>query len=648
MVKNNLNLITIIFLFLAPACLANDPPDQRLRTATQSSAFSFDINRTKAPMTLDSEILKQRAFKQSPIWEREVSSGVLPSVSDRLPANPRVIIPFKEIGTYGGKIRRAITGDIVQVPATMKAKDEGLLTFAHPMGDSIEPNLAERWEFRNEGKELYIYLREGIKWSDGHPFTSDDVLFYYNDLVFDDDARPIDRTVTPSAFQVEGKPIRLEKIDDLTLKFSADRPMGRILYGIANHDIITLPLHVYGKWHPRHNPAADYGEFRERATRAQFLYTEGNPTLAAWRPVKWVRGQRVVFERNPYYWKVDTAGNQLPYADSLEFTVIPDKQVILLKFMNGELDFFGRYSQIDMFHTLKQGESETGNFTVYLSGPTPAQVFYLNWDAPDPNVQEAFRNRDVRIALSIGLDREEINQLLYHGFLVPAGYSFYPPSPYYSEEHFKRYSEYDPGRANALLEAAGYRDTDRDGYREFKNGRRFEFTIDIVSAGGSMDIIEIVSSQWKKLGIKVNTFGALRDIIIPRRYSGDYEVHYWWFDGSDDPLQDRFEWAITGLNQPYWHRNAGQEGPEWLHEATKVLELAATTTDPDKLRTYMIRARDLHTDEVAAIPLGAAYRAWGAHNRLGNVPEDVSFSETHGAWGRPMTLEQIFIRSQRH
>ncbi|MEE2752737.1 MAG: ABC transporter substrate-binding protein [Candidatus Latescibacterota bacterium] len=648
MVKSNLELITIICLFLVPACLANDPPDQTLRTASQSSAFSFDINRTKAPMTLDSEILKHRAFNQSPMWEREVNSGKLPSVSDRLPETPRVIIPFKEIGTYGGKIRRAITGDIVQVPATMKAKDEGLLTFAHPMGDSIEPNLAERWEFRKEGKELYVYLREGIKWSDGHPFTSDDVLFYYNDLVFDEDARPIDRTVIPSAFQVEGKPIKLEKIDDLTLKFSADRPMGRILYGIANHDIITLPLHVYGKWHPRHNPAADYEEFRERATRAQFLYTEGNPTLAAWRPVKWVHGQRVVFERNPYDWKVDTAGNQLPYTDYLEFTVIPDKQVILLKFMNGELDFFGRYSQIDMFQTLKQGESETGNFTVYLSGPTPSQVFYLNWDAPDPDVREAFRNRDVRIALSVGLDREEINQVLYYGFLVPAGYSFYPPSPYYSEEHFKRYSEYDPDRANALLEAAGYRDTDGDGYREFKNGRRFEFTIDIVSAGGSMDITELVSSHWAKLGIKVYTFGALRDIIVPRRFSGDYEVHYWWFDGSDDPLQDRFEWAITGSNQPYWHRNADQEGPEWLHEATRVLELAATTTDPDKLRKYMIRARDLHTDEVAAIPLGAAYRAWGAHNRLGNVPEDVSFSETHGAWGRPMTLEQIFIRNQRH
>ncbi len=578
------------------------------------------------------------------MWDREVRAERLPPVSDRLPRNPRVIIPFKEIGSYGGRIRRAITGDIVQVPATMKAKDEGLLTFAHPMGDSIEPNLAERWEFKDDGRELYVYIREGIRWSDGHPFTADDVLFNYNDLLMDEDGRPLDRNVTPSAFLVDGRPIKLEKIDDLTIKFSADRPMGRILYGIANHDLFALPLHVYGKLHPRHNPDGDYEEFRRRATRAQFLYTEGNPTLAAWRPIQWVHGQRVVYERNPYYWKVDTAGNQLPYADYLEFTVIPEKQVILLKFMNGELDLFGRYSQIDMFQMLKQAERETGNFTVYLSGPTPAQVFYLNWDAPDPQVREAFRNRDVRIALSTGLNREEINQLLFYGFLVPAGYSFYPPSPYAEEKHYKRHTDYDPDRAKALLDAAGYRDTDGDGYREYRDGSRFEFTIDIVSAGGNSDITELVTSHWEAIGIKVNTFAALRDIIIPRRFSGEFEVHYWWFDGSDDPLQDRFEWAITGPNQPYWHRNASQEGPEWLHEATRAMELAATTTDPDKLREYMIRARDLHTDEVAAIPLGAAYRVWGANNRLGNIPEDVSFGETHGAWGRPLTHEQIFVK----
>ena len=213
------------------ACIPADPPVDQETTGPAASTSTFDINQTTAPMSIDPAILKSRSFTQSPMWDREVKNGLLPPVADRLPTNPRVIIPFKEIGTYGGKIRRAITGDIVQVPATMKAKDEGLLTFAHPMGDSIEPNLAERWEFKDGGKELYVYIREGIKWSDGHPFTADDVLFYYNDLIFDDDGRPLDRNVPPSAFLVGGKPVKLEKIDDLTLKFSSDQPMPLTMTG---------------------------------------------------------------------------------------------------------------------------------------------------------------------------------------------------------------------------------------------------------------------------------------------------------------------------------------------------------------------------------------------------------------------------------
>ena len=148
-------LILLGFLSLLLGCLPSDRPEHDLQESSTSLALTFDIAQTKAPLILDPRILSDRSFTQSPMWEREVSSGRLPPVSERLPKHPRVIIPFKEIGKYGGKIRRAITGDIVQVPATMKAKNEGLLTFSHPMGDSIEPNLAERWEFKNGGKELY-------------------------------------------------------------------------------------------------------------------------------------------------------------------------------------------------------------------------------------------------------------------------------------------------------------------------------------------------------------------------------------------------------------------------------------------------------------------------------------------------------------
>jgi peptide/nickel transport system substrate-binding protein len=634
----------LFFVFLT-GCLSPDPQSQHVDEVSPDEVPSVSLQ-TRAPLQIDAEILRTRSFGESPMWTAEVKAGTLPPVSDRLPEHPRVLMPFKEIGTYGGAIRRAITGDIVQIPATMKAKNEGLVIFTPPMGNGIEPNLATQWQFGKGGRELVLFLRKGIRWSDGHPFTADDVLFFYQDVLFDDESRPLDRTSVPPAFMANGKPIGLEKIDDYTIRFFADQPMGQLLKELAGVGEAAYPKHVFAKWHPKYNKDATYEDFRKRATRAQFLYTPGMPTLSAWAPTMWIHGQRVVYKRNPYYWKVDTAGNQLPYVDELVLQVIPDRQVVLLKFINGELDLFGRYSQISMFETLKQAEQKNGNFKVYLSGPVPAHVFYLNWDTPKLELRKAFRNRDVRIAMSLALDREEISQLLYHGFLVPAGFSFYPPNPYYSEETFKRFSEYDPSRARALLDQAGYRDTDGDGFRELGDGSRFELTLDIAtSSGATADISELATAHWEAVGIKVNTFAALRDIIVPRRYSGEFDVHYWWFDSADDPLSALDEWAITAHNMPYWHRDAMTDGPEWLRETTRLLEMAATSTDTVEIRKNMILARDIYTENIPAIPLGASYRVWGANTRLGNIPDDVSFSEAHGAWGRPITHEQIFIKS---
>lgn len=640
MVKRSLLCLCLIFL---TGCLA---PDPKLHQAEhiQEEVTSVAVQ-TKAPLQIDPEILASRNFLESPMWKELVAAGKLPPVSERLPEHPRVIVPFKEIGQYGGAIRRAITGDIVQIPATMKAKNEGLVIFKAPLGDGIEPNLAESWAYGDGGRSLVLHLRKGIRWSDGHPFTADDVLFFYNDILFDDEARPLDRTTIPPALTIDNKPIGLEKLDAYTIRFFADQPMGQLLKELAGVGEAAYPKHVFAQWHPKYNVNATYEDFRKRATRAQFLYTPEMPSLSAWAPAQWIHGQRVVYKRNPYYWKVDSAGNQLPYADELIMQVIPDRQVVLLKFINGELDLFGRYSQIAMFETLKQAERANGTFRVYLSGPVPAHVFYLNWDTPKPELRKAFRNRDVRIAMSLALNREEISQLLYHGFLVPAGFSFYPPNPYYTEEAFKRFSEYDPERARQLLDKAGYRDTDGDGFRELSDGSRFEFTLDIAtSSGASADITELVTAHWEAVGMKVNTFAALRDIIVPRRYSGEFDVHYWWFDSADDPLSALYEWAITAHNMPYWHREATTDGPEWLREGTRLLNIAATSTDTAVIRESMVLAREIYTENIPAIPLGASYRVWGASTRLGNIPDDVSFSEAHGAWGRPITHEQIFVK----
>ena len=597
----------------------------------------------RAPRQIDPVVLANRSFHEAPLLANSVQAGLLPPVSERLPDNPLVVVPMEEIGRYGGTIRRALTGDIVQTPGPIKTLHENLMGYERPLPKSIQLGLAESYEFLDGGKTAVFKIRKGLKWSDGVPFTVDDILFWYYDMTFDDNARG--NPFPPAAWMVDGKPMRFAKLDACTLRISSSKPLGRVLHELSR-SLAARPKHVLARLHPRYNPEASYETFRDSTTSAQLILKPGMPSLSAWVPVEWARGQRVTCQRNPYYWKVDTAGNQLPYADSLVFNVVQDPQVILLKFINGELDLFGRYSRSDMFPTLR-AEEQKGKFKLRITGPGRGPAYHLNWDCPKPGLREAFRNKNVRMALSHAVNREEVNQIVFHGLLEPSGYSFGPLSPYFSPEAYVKYSEYDPDRARRLLDEAGYRDADGDGYRELKDGSRFELTIDFVNPGGLFNdepVSELVADHWQAVGIKVNLNGALRDIIVPRRYNNEFDVHFWGLEGPNDPLTYAIGWAILGTNVPYWHQNATREGPEWLREATRLVKLAMTTTDSIQLRTHMTKVRDLHTENVPIIALGSMYNVWGASTRLGNVPFENIADNAFLGWSRPVYHEQIFFK----
>ena len=598
-----------------------------------------DVQQTRAPLEIAQELLEKRSFGEAPMLADRVSRGELPPVSERLPENPLVIVPMEEIGTYGGTLRRALTGDVVQIWGPNKSLSENLMGYGRPDHRIIEHNLAEEHWFEDEGRITYFRIREGIKWSDGHPYTVDDVLFWYHDMTMDDNARAT--LLPPSVWMIANEPVQMEKVDDYTIRLQAKLPMGRILHAFCS-DFTAFPKHRLKHLHPRYNSEANYETFRDSTTNAQLVLRPGLPRLSAFVPVEWERGQRVVYERNPYYHKIDSAGNQLPYADRLEFTVIQDEQVILLKFINGEIDLFGRYAQINMFPTMKAQE-RNGKFKVKVAPIDQGPAFYVNWDAPDPRVREAFRDIRVRIAMSHALNREEISAIAYHNLLDPGGYSFGRSTPWYDPKVHRTYSEYDPGKAMALLDEAGYRDTDGDGYREFRDGSPFSMTIDVMP-GAWADICELAAEQWETIGIRTHLNVALRDIVWPRRTNGEFDIHFWNLTGPDDPLVRMNEWAIMGENLPYWHRTASAEGPEWLWEATRHIKAALTTIDTAAVNYHMRLARDLHTDNVPVIATGSGHAIWGHSSRLGNVPHDASAGDVRRGWSRAVFHEQLFVR----
>ncbi|HAA73940.1 TPA: hypothetical protein DCE37_02320, partial [Candidatus Latescibacteria bacterium] len=448
-----LNPIRLLWLAaiggLLTGCLPKDRAAERERDAEAGGPSSGQV--TSAPLTIDSSVLRSRTFGEAPMLAERVASGGLPPVSDRLPENPLVVVPLDTIGTYGGTINRALTGEVVQVSGISKTLSENLMGYERPMPHRILYNLAERHEFLDDGRTALFYLRNGLRWSDGHPFTVDDILFWYHDMWVDPDARR--SPLFPTQYLVEGRPIEMEKVDDLTIRFRSHKPLGGILHNLAQ-DYICLPKHIFAPLHPRYNPDSTYEALRDASTRAKRILTPGIPRMSPWVPVSWERDQRVVYERNPYYFKVDSAGNQLPYADRLVFHIIPDRQVILLKFINGELDLFGRYTQINMLPTLRANEPK-GTYTLKFATPTPASALRINWDTPRPELRRAFRDKRVRVALSHALNRQEIGEIVYQGMLIPSGFTFGPGSRYYSEKLTKAYSAYDPDTSRGLLDACG-------------------------------------------------------------------------------------------------------------------------------------------------------------------------------------------------
>ncbi len=630
----------LVLLASLNACLPSDP-----RTGSSDVAEASRVERSKrktsAPLTLDPEILNTRKFSESPSLAESVNLGTLPPISERLPESPLVVVPLEEVGQYGGRIRRALTGDIVQTPGVSKTMVVSLLGYERPLPKSIQLMLAEGYEFQDEGRTAIFHLRKGIKWSDGVPLTVDDILFWYYDMNLNDDARA--SALPGRIWFIDDVPVKMEKIDDHTLKVSSHKPMGRIRNAFVGGSI-AQPKHVLKNLHPKYNPESSYETFRDSTTGAQILYNKKIPTLGPWMPTQWDRGQRILFKRNPYFWQVDTAGNQLPYADEIEFTIIQDTQVILLKFVNGEIDLFGRYSRIDMYPTLKS-EERKGKFKLFLSGPTSGPAFYLNWDSPISNVRKAFRDKRVRVALSHGMNREEINEVLFFGLMNPMGYSFGPLSPFYDHELAQAYTRYDPAYSRRLLEEAGYTDSDGDGFREYADGTPFTFNVDVTASVGT-DVAELVAEQWNEIGVKMNLNIALRDILWPRRVNGEFDIHYWVHEGPGDPLVHIDDWSIVGENLPFWHRNATQEGPEWFHEVTRQVNAAVTAIDTTKFRERMERVRDLHTKNVPVLIAGAPWHVWGANTRLGNVPTDLSPLDEHRGFSRPVWHEQIYVRRQ--
>jgi peptide/nickel transport system substrate-binding protein len=604
--------------------------------------------------------LSVTAQGQAPALAEMVAAGTLPPLEERLPNSPEVITPLESVGTYGGTIRRFLSGSNDHNSFLRFVGPQGLTRWKADFSEVI-PNVAESWTTNAESSEFTFKLREGMKWSDGAPFTADDIMFFVDDLLNNSEFYP----TAPARFVVAGETMRAEKIDDYTVKFIFAAPYGTFLTELATplaQEPVLWAKHYCQQFHPAYNSdvqamvdASNAVEdwpslFRLNCGEVEAPNRWSNadrPTLDPWVVTGdgYSAGSTLVtMERNPYYWQVDTEGNQLPYVDTLEWGVAQDAQAILLEAIAGNVDMQARRIASLANQPVLFENAEKGGYKLFqrTAADSNDMAIHFNHTHQDPEMRAFLTTKDVRIALSLGIDRDEIIDIVYQGVGEPWQIGPLPQHVLYNEQLGRQHTEYDPDRANELLDAAGYPRGD-DGNRVFPSGEPIVFNVNYpgVETPQHGDTLEIIKDHWADLGIGLNTTSVERSIYYARGEANEHDFMVWGAPGGLDPtLSPRDVLAVHpqaswfAIPWTRWYLSGGTEGiepSESMKARLALYDQFKAEADQAKALDLFRQIHQMAADEFEIIGITFRPSTYGVYNaKLRNVPEALP-----GSWMYP-------------
>jgi peptide/nickel transport system substrate-binding protein len=613
-----------------------------------------------------------QAAKEAPELAKLVADGKLPKLADRLPASPMVVKPLEKIGTYGGTLRRGLRGSADHNGILRMVGNQGLVRWNLAFTE-VEPCVAERWEVSANATEFTFHLRTGMKWSDGKPFTADDILFSIDDCAKNTELFKS----PPSAIVIGGKACNVTKIDDTTVKFTFASPFALFLEQMATPlgQYPTLfAKHYCGQFHPKYNAGvADLVKqanmaswtdlFRAKCGDVEIPSRWGNadkPTLEPWVITEpYVGGAtRVVMKRNPYFWQVDTDGKQLPYIDQITFGISQDVESLMLDAISGKIDFQDRHiDSLPNKPTLVQNAQKGGYRLVELESSLSNQCqIYFNITHKDPKMREMFANRDFRRALSLGIDRKEIIDIVYLGQSEPFQAGPRPGHPWYHEKYARQFTGFDPKEANAILDRLGYK-RDAQGARARPDGQKIFFAIDVIPTlyPDLVDTLELVKRHWSALGVdmKVNTLE--RALYYTRADNNDHDVQVWPGTGGLDPMLDPRDFFAqhpqgTRYAIPWtlWYVSNGKDGqepPEHQKKRMKLFDDARATSDMKKRGEIMKEIFEIAAENFETVGVCLAVTTFGVvKNNLENAPKKMPAAWMWPTPG-PSLPQQYFFRT---
>lgn len=462
-------------------------------------------------------IVSAQDYAESAFLKSDVDAGSLPPVAERLPANPLVIEPFDQLGQQGGDWNHALVGGGSLSMLVRYQGYEPLVRF-NPEWTGIEANTAESYSVSDDSTEYTITLRKGHKWSDGTPYTTADIQFWYDAYFMDEET-----TLGGNSFwYTNGEPGKLEVIDEQTFKVTFSAPNGFFLQQLAwaQQDQLTrTPRHYLEQFHIRYNEDADQlakdqgleswiALFQREIGMLDdntFFQNADRPTLNAWvfESAPGQNTEQAIATRNPYYFKVDTAGTQLPYFDRIVYQMVADPEVLLLKTLQGEIDIMDQYIATPANKPVLFDAQESGDFHFYTLKETAANVmvFQLNLNHTDEVKNALYNTREFRQALSVAIDRQALIDAVFVGQGSPAQASIQEGDPLYNEQLAKQFTEYDPDRANEMLDAI-VPDKDGEGYRLDASGRRVSIIFEIDQSRTTfLDMFELAIPMFQAVGI---------------------------------------------------------------------------------------------------------------------------------------------------